>query len=137
MAQVKTGGGPFADEYTDDQMFVDNQLNLLVEELKKNDLKCTKSPRIKNENSIVHIYMKLSIHQHLEKSSELCEDDNQYLACVNSKAASEHVQQILMTPKSLQYIGQQYKIDTEVARKMLKFFTKPERKKTKETKQQK
>lgn len=129
-AQIKTGGGPDeANSYGDDEILVDKHLGLLVNELKENDYKCSKSPKLKFEQNIVQIYVKLAILENLQKPSEECEEANRYLACLKSKASVNHAREILAVKKSVPYLSGTLKITPEETRKILKYFSKPERKK--------
>lgn len=129
-AQVKTGGGPDGEYvYSDDEFLADQSMNELLNELQKNDEKCSKEPRIKYDKNIVQIYLKLTLLQNSEKSSELCEEANKYIACVNTKATSNKALEILATKNSTHYLGKQLNINKDEMRKILIYFADQAKKK--------
>lgn len=129
-AQIKTGGGPdVTDLYTQDQIMVDKYMGDLMEELKENDYKCSKTPRLKLETSIVQVYVKLAVLENLEKSNEQCAEANKYLSCINTKSTVKHARDILAIKDSSQYIADQFGIKSDEAKKILKYFAYPEKKK--------
>lgn len=129
-AQVKTGGGPDnTNLYSEDQMMVDSSMMNLMDELKANDLKCSKTPRLKIESNIVQVYVKLAVMENLQRSDSECEEAHRYLACLNTKTTAKYAKEMLVIKDSAQYVGEQFNIKPEEASKIMKYFAHPKRKK--------
>jgi len=112
-AQIKTGGGTFAEL---DATIVD-----LSTKLKENDFACSTEvgPRLSKDKDLIESYLKLSLLKDLDPKSEGCG----YLSCVNDKKVRKIARKLKELSKGNNHLADKFKISQGEVDKMLNFFS--------------
>jgi hypothetical protein len=95
---------------------------VLTEQLKLRDDACTKKSRLKKEDDLVQIYIKLSLYKQAASTEQECDEVKKYFQCLNTKELSSVVQEMRNDTFSIPLLKIRYDIEPEESKVIFDFF---------------